>query len=191
MSWGFRPIRGHRARATAQSLHFSHLCFSLHRCEQALWLPKRVNIPCLSQRLETQHLILPGISVPLSCPHVRATASNHKIPGLLPHSFKFLDACLIEIAGRAPHCGLPPHSPSPARESSRGSWPPLTPCAPSLLWRSENARPSATRRPQGHFSPCQRGWRCCQCAPLGQRQKLNTPGTDPRRSAFGLCPGPH
>ena len=121
----------------------------------------------LVMRLETHHSIIPGIPVPLSCPHARATALISEIPGLLPHSFKFLDARLNKIAGRAPRSGLPPHSPSPARESSRGSWPPLTPCAPSLLWRSENARPSATRRPQGHFSPCQRGWRCRQCAPLG------------------------
>ena len=80
----------------------------------------------LAMRLETHHSIIPGIPVPLSCPHARATASISKIPGLLLHSFKLLDACLIQIAGRAPHSGLPPHSPSPARESSRGSWLPLT-----------------------------------------------------------------
>ena len=145
----------------------------------------------LAMRLETHHSIIPGIPVPLSCPHARATESISKIPGLLPHSFKSLDACLIQIAGHAPHSGLPPHSPSPSRESSRGSWPPLTPCVPSLLWRSENPRPSATRRPQGHFLPLPEGLASSSLCPSWAKTEIQHPGTDPRRSAFGLCPGSH
>ena len=103
--WGLRPVQGVCARATAQ-LHQSipHLHFTLHKCHEGLWLPKRANIPCLSKHLEACHSFVPGIPVPLSCPHVRATASIPKNSGP--------PAPLIQVAGRMPHFGLPPHSPS-------------------------------------------------------------------------------
>ena len=148
--WGLRPVQGVCTRATAQ-LHQSipHLHFTLHKCHEGLWLPKRANIPCLSKHLEACHSFVPGIPVPLSCPHVRATASIPKNSGP--------PAPLIQVAGRMPHFGLPPHSPSPVRDSSRGSWPPLTPCAFSLLWRSENAGPFCNMKATRPFPPLVRG----------------------------------
>ena len=160
--WGLRPVQGVCARATAQ-LHQSipHLHFTLHKCHEGLWLPKRANIPCLSKHLEACHSFVPGIPVPLSCPHVRATASIPKHSGP--------PAPLIQVAGRMPHFGLPPHSPSlPENQSvvtGRHLLRALSHCCGEAIRKRQ-----ALLQHEGHkaISPlCLRGWRRCHCAPPG------------------------
>ena len=154
----------------------------MHRCHQDLWLPKRLNIPCLSQSLETQHSILPGIPVSLTRPPVRATASTPKFPGILPHSFQLLDARLI-LGCRPANCLLSETVPRQLAASH-------SMCS-LLLWRPEKRRARLQHEGHNAISPLVRGsGTVVTASPSGQRE-IDHRGTFPRRSSFNLCPGLH